>query len=90
MADGKGLTGTPWQDSDIAFPEPGVEGTVALERGGFDLGDGSEKETPNSMSGLPLLPVHIDVKDGPAPGSTAEVFPGVTSPTEGAGNMKIG
>lgn len=84
--DSKGLTGTPWDSKDQAFSEPGVDGTVALGRGGFDLGEGTEKESAN-MSGLPALPVHIDVKDGPAPGSTAQVFPGVTSPTEVAGNI---
>jgi len=89
-SDSKGLTGTPWEDKDQAFPEPGLEGTTSgAERGGHDLGEGTEKESANS-SGLPMLIGFTDVKDGPAPGSTAEVFPGVTSPSEVAGNIKGG
>lgn len=93
MSDSKGLIGTPWEDKDLAFPEPDVAGTLSAGddfRGGRDMGEGTEYEAANSMSGLPKLIDFIDVKDGPAPDSTAEVFPGVTSPTEVAGNIKVG
>lgn len=90
----RGLIGTPWEPKDNAFAEPGVDGTLsggADQRGGRDLGDGTEKESANSMSGLPPRIDFVQTGDDcPAPGSTAEVFPGVTSPAEVAGNIKGG
>lgn len=44
---------TPFTD---AIATPSMDGTVISRRGGEDLGEGNQKETENSVSGLPLLP----------------------------------
>ncbi len=47
-------------------------------QGGFDLGEGTEKETPN-QSGLPTQVTTFDLGDGSAPGSQVD-WPSVDSP----------
>lgn len=81
MASDKGLTGTPFDAPICNTPAPGEATTSALS-GGFDLGEGSQKETAN-MSELPPVITLTDVKDGPAAGSTVAVDPGVASPMNG-------
>lgn len=80
---------TPFQNP--ACPTPGGgDGTLAGQRGGYDLTD-MPKETPN-MSELGLgLNSTLDVKDGPAPWSGVAVEPGVASPAVPAATIpKIG
>lgn len=81
-SDTSGLTGTPFESPLCATPSPD-EATTAATKGGFDLGDGGQKETPN-QSGLPLLVTITDVKDGPPVGPVAV---DITSPMPVAGNM---
>lgn len=47
--------------------------------GGFELGEGTEKESPNSMSGLPAQRTTFDIGGEGAPGSQADV-PDISSP----------
>lgn len=82
MASDKGLTGTPFESPIMSAPDPS-EATTAATRGGYDLGDGSQKETAN-QSGLPPLITITDVKDGPPVGPVS-VF--INSPMPVAGNM---
>jgi hypothetical protein len=85
----KELYNTPYQNP--ACPTPGGgDGTMAGQRGGYDMPD-MPKETGN-MSELGLaLNSTLDVKDGPAPWSQVAVEPGVASPAVPAASIqKIG
>lgn len=82
-SDKSGLTGSPFEQPGC--PTPGAaDATTAASKGGYDLGEGSQKETPNS-SGLPPIITITDVKDGPAAGSTVQMF--IDSPMPVAGNI---
>lgn len=83
MASDQGLTGTPFESPIMSAPDPS-EATTAASKGGYDLGEGSQKETPN-MSGLPPQVTITDVKDGPAANSTVQVS--IDSPMPAAGNI---
>lgn len=39
-----------------AFATPDMAGDLVSQLGGEDLGEGNQKETPNSVSGLPMQP----------------------------------
>jgi hypothetical protein len=71
------LTGSPYAQPACPVPDAGG-GTTLAHRGGEGLTD-MPPETPN-MSELGLLPSRVDVKDGPAEWSHADVEPGVASP----------
>lgn len=51
---------------DLAWETPPMEGFNIASRGGYDLGEGTQYETPNSISGLPLQPTIITL-GGDAP-----------------------
>jgi hypothetical protein len=75
-----GLTNSPFENP--ACPTPGGgDGTISGTPGGWDLGPGSQSETPNSQSGLRVQPQTVDgLQDAPAPGAHVEIADGVTSP----------
>lgn len=56
-----------------AFDTPSTEGSGVTSRGGADLGEGSQKETPNS-SEIPLQPDTYSVGPGD-PGKGGTVSP---------------
>lgn len=55
-----------------AFNAPGGEGDGVSSRGGAELGDGTRKETPNSISGLPTQPDTYTIGPGD-PGKDATI-----------------
>lgn len=70
-------------------PTPSGAGNGGGTSGGFDMGDGSQKETAN-LSGLPPLQTTVNPGEG-APGVGAQIpMPPVASPgtipSSGAGN----
>jgi hypothetical protein len=78
---------TPWQgggfmaNQDTApamAPDGGnLSGDLAFDRGGDPLFTDGQKETPNSVSGLPLLPHRYTVhEEPPAPPSLEDRMPG--------------
>lgn len=82
-----GLISSPFENPACPTPDGG-SGTISGTLGGYDLGPGSQQETPNSQSGLRTQPQTVDgLPDAPAPGSHVERASGVTSP--GVPDMKI-
>lgn len=68
---------TPW--TDYVAPVPPLEGQGIKTSGGEDLGEGNQKETPNTVSGLPPCPTRAAVGEGDPQGSvstsiTADAF----------------
>lgn len=57
-----------------AFGTPSAEGADVSSRGGAELGEGTQKESPNSMSGLPTQPDTYTIGPGD-PGKGASVPP---------------
>lgn len=70
---------------DAVVPTPGGEMAGGGTSGGFDLGDGTPKETPNS-SGLPLQVTTVALPGGPSGPGTQVPMPPVASP----GTFKTG
>jgi hypothetical protein len=58
---------------DVPFTVPGEGGDDVTRRGGADLGEGSQKETPNA-SGIPTQPDRWSIQG--APGENESVMPG--------------
>ena len=73
----KGPLQTPFEEAVAPIPSGAPDGSGTV--GGFDLGEGTQKETPNTMSGLPLHPTTVDLGEGSAPGSQV-AWPPVDSP----------
>ncbi len=73
----KGPLQTPFDEAVAPVQDGSPSGGGVV--GGFDLGVGSEKETPNSLSGLPARVDTFDLGDGSAPG-TQVPWPDVDSP----------
>ena len=69
---------TPY--SDAACPTPGGTSDGGGTRGGFDLGEGTAKETANSMSGLPAQQTTVAVQGGDPGASGSVPMPPVASP----------
>lgn len=67
---------------DGAMPTPDLGGSGVTQRGGAELGEGTRKETENSVSGLPTLPDRYTPGEGD-PGTWGTVP--LPSLTEGAG-----
>lgn len=83
MANRDGLQ-TPYDDA--VCPTPSGSGDSGGTRGGFDLGEGTKKETENSVSGLPLQQTTVSPTGGD-PGANGQVpMPPVASP----GTIKAG
>ena len=57
-----------------AFDTPSTEGSGVTRRGGADLGEGSQKETANSVSGIPTQPDIYSAGPGD-PGEGTSVMP---------------
>lgn len=77
---------TPFTNPTCPTPGGAASDGVATS-GGFDLGDGTQKETAN-MSGLPALPTTYNPGDG-TPGAQVAMPPVAspgTIPTKGVGN----
>ena len=74
----KGPLQTPFDEAvaPISDGSPAGGGTS----GGFDLGAGSQSETPNSLSGLPLQPTTVAVEGAPSAPGTQVAWPPVDSP----------
>ena len=69
---------TPFDDA-VAPTQDGASSTPGTS-GGFDLGEGTLKETPNGVSGLPLQVTTVGLGDGD-PGANRQVeMPPVASP----------
>lgn len=69
---------TPY--SDAVVPTPGGGSSGGGTSGGFDMGEGSAKETANTMSGLPATQTTVSVEGGD-PGPSGQVpMPPVASP----------
>lgn len=77
MSDRGGLQ-TPYADAPC--PTPGGGSSSGGTSGGFDLGEGSAKETENSMSGLPAQQTTVAVEGGPSGPGTQVAMPPVASP----------
>lgn len=73
----KGPLQTPFDEAVAPVHEGSPSGGGVT--GGFELGVGTEKETPNALSGLPLQVTTYDLGDGSAPGSQV-AWPPVDSP----------
>ena len=65
----RGPISSPFDDA--VCPTPGGEPSGGGVTGGFDMGPGSDKETPNSVSGLPAQVTTFNV----GPGSEASQVP---------------
>lgn len=78
----RGPLRTPFDDAQCPTPGGEPSGGAAMQ-GGFDLGPGSQKETPNSVSGLPTAVTTFDVGPGSEASQVAEppvASPGVSHP----------
>ena len=65
-----------------AFGTPSAEGADVSSRGGAELGEGTQKESPNSMSGLPTQPDTYSLGGGdPGKGGTVPLPDLTTSRT---------
>jgi hypothetical protein len=73
----RGPLQTPFDDA--VAPTPSGEPSGGGVTGGFELGVGTEKETPNSVSGLPAQLTTVNVGEGSAPGSQVPM-PSVDTP----------
>jgi hypothetical protein len=77
---------TPWQpggfsgnseNRPVMPPDQDLSGDLVGSRGGDPLIDDGQKETPNSVSGLPLLPARLVITEKPpAPPSLEDRMPG--------------
>lgn len=76
MAD-RGPLQTPFEEAVASSPSGAPSGGGVT--GGFEMGEGSQKETPNSLSGLPTQVTTFDVGEGSARG-TQVPMPPVSSP----------
>lgn len=77
MADRSALQ-TPYDNAVV--PTPGGSASGGGTSGGFNMGEGSAKETPNTVSGLPPLQTTVSVQGGD-PGVGGSVpMPPVASP----------
>jgi hypothetical protein len=74
----RGVLQTPY--SEAAVPTPGGSMEGGGTTGGFDLGPGSAKESPNSVSGLPAQVTTVAVEGGPSGPGTQVPMPPVQSP----------
>jgi hypothetical protein len=64
---------------DAVCPTPGGDATGGGTSGGVDLGPGTPKESPNSVSGLPAAQTTVALDGGP--GANGQVpMPPVASP----------
>lgn len=69
---------SPFENPIMGAPSGEMSG--AGTSGGFDLGAGTPKETPNGVSGLPVQPTTVGLGDGD-PGVNGQVpMPPVASP----------
>ncbi len=68
---------TPFDDAVVPTPSGSRDGGGTS--GGFELGEGTEKESANSMSGLPAMNTTVDLGGDDAPGAQAPM-PDVASP----------
>ena len=69
---------TPYTDAVV--PTPGGGSSSGGTSGGFDLGEGSAKETANTMSGLPATQTTVAVEGGPSGPGSQVPMPPVNSP----------
>lgn len=75
----KGPLQTPFDEAVAPISDgapAGSGGTV----GGFDLGAGSQKETPNGLSGLPLQVTTVKTGEGDSAPGAQVAWPSVDSP----------
>lgn len=69
-----------------ACPTPDAAGDEVAARGGWDLGEGSQKETEN-LSGLPTLPHLMKIPNAPGFGEHIAADNAVASPSSPHANI---